>query len=96
MESLVELLAENTHNVWARERIQQGWTYGLSEVLILRSCLGMRLTITYKYSIQAHEFVHVKIYQQITALYNTSESFNELIICSLNANRIRLLNVVRI
>ncbi|XP_071036526.1 ryanodine receptor [Parasteatoda tepidariorum] len=31
MEELVELLAENTHNVWAKERIQQGWTYGLSE-----------------------------------------------------------------
>lgn len=32
MEELVELLAENTHNVWAKERIQQGWTYALSEV----------------------------------------------------------------
>ncbi|XP_055934795.1 ryanodine receptor-like isoform X1 [Argiope bruennichi] len=31
MEELVELLAENTHNVYAKERIQQGWTYGLSE-----------------------------------------------------------------
>ncbi len=30
---LVELLAENTHNVWARDRIKQGWTYGLNEVL---------------------------------------------------------------
>ena len=29
---LVELLAENTHNVWAKERIKQGWTYGLNEV----------------------------------------------------------------
>ena len=32
MKELVELLAENTHNVWARERIKQGWTYGLNEV----------------------------------------------------------------
>lgn len=31
MEELVDLLAENTHNVWARERILQGWTYGLNE-----------------------------------------------------------------
>ncbi|RWS13212.1 ryanodine receptor-like protein, partial [Dinothrombium tinctorium] len=31
MEELVELLAENTHNVWASERISQNWTYGLSE-----------------------------------------------------------------
>lgn len=28
---LVNLLAENTHNVWAKERIRQGWTYGLTE-----------------------------------------------------------------
>ena len=31
MEELVDKLAENTHNVWARERISQGWTYGLNE-----------------------------------------------------------------
>ena len=31
LDELVEQLAENTHNIWARERIQQGWTYGLNE-----------------------------------------------------------------
>ncbi|XP_071962240.1 ryanodine receptor 2-like isoform X3 [Antedon mediterranea] len=31
LERLVDLLAENSHNVWAKERIEQGWTYGLSE-----------------------------------------------------------------
>lgn len=31
MEELVDKLAENTHNVWAKERISQGWTYGLNE-----------------------------------------------------------------
>lgn len=31
MEELIELLAENTHNVWCSERINQGWTYGVSE-----------------------------------------------------------------
>ncbi|XP_049775985.1 ryanodine receptor [Schistocerca cancellata] len=31
MEELVDQLAENTHNLWAKERIQQGWTYGLNE-----------------------------------------------------------------
>lgn len=36
MKELVELLAENTHNVWARERIKQGWTYGINEVGWLR------------------------------------------------------------
>ena len=25
---LAELLAENTHDVWAKERIAQGWSYG--------------------------------------------------------------------
>ena len=28
MEELVEELATNAHNVWASERIKQGWTYG--------------------------------------------------------------------
>ncbi|XP_072031407.1 LOW QUALITY PROTEIN: ryanodine receptor 2-like [Amphiura filiformis] len=31
MERLVEQLAENAHSVWAKDRIKQGWTYGLSE-----------------------------------------------------------------
>ena len=31
-QDLVEQLAENTHNVWSKERIKQGWTYGLTEV----------------------------------------------------------------
>ncbi|XP_017777975.1 PREDICTED: ryanodine receptor [Nicrophorus vespilloides] len=31
MEELVDQLAENTHNLWAKERIQQGWTYALNE-----------------------------------------------------------------
>ncbi|KAJ8665342.1 hypothetical protein QAD02_007004, partial [Eretmocerus hayati] len=31
MEELVDQLAENTHNLWAKERIGQGWTYGLNE-----------------------------------------------------------------
>lgn len=35
MDELVDQLAENTHNLWARERIQQGWTYGLNEVGII-------------------------------------------------------------
>lgn len=25
---VVELLAENTHEIWARNRIAEGWTYG--------------------------------------------------------------------
>lgn len=25
---LCELLAENTHDVWAKGRVEQGWTYG--------------------------------------------------------------------
>ena len=33
LEELIDHLAENTHNVWAKERITQGWTYGLNEVM---------------------------------------------------------------
>ena len=29
LELLVELLAENNHDHWARQRIETGWTYGL-------------------------------------------------------------------
>uniref|UniRef100_A0A667ZYR6 Ryanodine receptor 2b (cardiac) n=1 Tax=Myripristis murdjan TaxID=586833 RepID=A0A667ZYR6_9TELE len=32
-EEAVDLLAENDHNVWARERIRQGWTYGVQQDL---------------------------------------------------------------
>lgn len=31
LEELIDQLAENTHNLWAKERIHQGWTYGLNE-----------------------------------------------------------------
>ncbi|KAF6780008.1 hypothetical protein AHF37_01425 [Paragonimus kellicotti] len=31
LESLVNQLAENTHNMWARDRISLGWTYGFRE-----------------------------------------------------------------
>ncbi|MCP9259463.1 Ryanodine receptor 44F [Dirofilaria immitis] len=28
---LIDALAKNTHNVWAREKIRRGWTFGLNE-----------------------------------------------------------------
>ena len=31
-EILVDKLAENAHNVWAKDRIKQGWTYGIQQV----------------------------------------------------------------
>lgn len=31
-EFLVDRLAENAHNVWAKDRIKQGWTYGIQQV----------------------------------------------------------------
>lgn len=48
-EEVVNLLAENEHNVWARERIKQGWTYGAQQVpalcwftaLIRHRCSGI-------------------------------------------------------
>lgn len=39
MEKLVEQLAENAHNVWAKDRIKQGWTYGLCDVGFAVGCL---------------------------------------------------------
>lgn len=30
--TLVERLAENGHNVWARDRVRQGWTYSIIQV----------------------------------------------------------------
>uniref|UniRef100_A0A8D3BQL3 Ryanodine receptor 2 n=1 Tax=Scophthalmus maximus TaxID=52904 RepID=A0A8D3BQL3_SCOMX len=32
-EAMVDKLAENAHNVWARDRIHQGWTYGIQQDL---------------------------------------------------------------
>ncbi|KJH53389.1 RIH domain protein [Dictyocaulus viviparus] len=31
LQPLIEALAKNTHNVWAKEKIKRGWTFGLSE-----------------------------------------------------------------
>lgn len=28
IQELIEKLAENTHDIWARQRIKEGWTYG--------------------------------------------------------------------
>ena len=28
LQGLIELLAENTHDTWARQRISEGWMYG--------------------------------------------------------------------
>ncbi|MGH0129295.1 UNVERIFIED_CONTAM: hypothetical protein FKN15_004774 [Acipenser sinensis] len=41
-EAMVDKLAENAHNVWARDRIRQGWTYGIQQVgFIPVSSLGV-------------------------------------------------------
>ncbi|XP_058255378.1 ryanodine receptor 3 isoform X3 [Hemibagrus wyckioides] len=32
-ELLVDKLAENAHNVWAKDRVKQGWTYGIQQDL---------------------------------------------------------------
>lgn len=34
-EVLVDKLAENAHNVWAKDRIKQGWTYGIQQVQVI-------------------------------------------------------------
>ena len=35
LESLVEKLAENAHNIWAAGRIKQGWTFGIANVCLV-------------------------------------------------------------
>lgn len=37
-EVLVDKLAENAHNVWAKDRIKQGWTYGIQQVTAPSVC----------------------------------------------------------
>lgn len=37
LRGLIDKLAENAHNIWAVERIKEGWTYGKADVS-LRSC----------------------------------------------------------
>lgn len=39
-EAMVDKLAENAHNVWARDRIRQGWTYGIQQ-----ACPGVAMTL---------------------------------------------------
>lgn len=43
-EVLVDKLAENAHNVWAKDRIKQGWTYGIQQVKYTCSLLTKDLT----------------------------------------------------
>ena len=39
--SLIEIMAKNVHEVWAKERIEQGWSYGekRDDVNRLHPCL---------------------------------------------------------
>ena len=41
LDGLVELIAKNVHEVWAKNRIEQGWTYGKlrDDVLKKHPCL---------------------------------------------------------
>lgn len=41
-EAMVDKLAENAHNVWARDRIRQGWTYGIQQVAIVCQTMNSR------------------------------------------------------
>lgn len=50
---LVEKLAENGHNVWARDRVRQGWTYSIVQVddvdtddSVIKDHLGADITVT--------------------------------------------------
>ena len=45
---LVEKLAENGHNVWARDRVRQGWTYSIVQVRFWCSGLPNELLLFFK------------------------------------------------
>lgn len=42
--TLVERLAENGHNVWARDRVRQGWTYSIIQVGLLHFFVSSSMT----------------------------------------------------
>ena len=44
-EVLVDKLAENAHNVWAKDRIKQGWTYGIQQVKALFFPFGKEMAV---------------------------------------------------
>lgn len=54
-EVLVDKLAENAHNVWAKDRIKQGWTYGIQQVKLTGDLCF--ITITHKVKLVADCFV---------------------------------------
>lgn len=56
-EEAVNLLAENEHNVWARERIKQGWTYGAQQVYVLCCITSVCFSLTQKYFFQSVKIV---------------------------------------
>lgn len=35
LEKVIDLLAQNDHNVWSKEHIKQGWTYGAQLVMFV-------------------------------------------------------------
>lgn len=45
-EAMVDKLAENAHNVWARDRIRQGWTYGIQQVWGVEGVLALQATVS--------------------------------------------------
>ena len=50
LNELVELMAKNVHEVWAKSRIEQGWTYGPSATILAwyltKSCPRSKRTTT--------------------------------------------------
>lgn len=45
MEDLIEILAENTHNVWAQARIKDGFTYGVADVSQFMGDFNLKLFV---------------------------------------------------
>lgn len=56
---LVEKLAENGHNVWARDRVRQGWTYSIVQVTF--SLINPLLLLLLEKSGEFNSFILTKL-----------------------------------
>lgn len=59
---LVEKLAENGHNVWARDRVRQGWTYSIVQVSFLNPQYILYFILFNKLYKESHFLFYIESY----------------------------------
>lgn len=65
-EAMVDKLAENAHNVWARDRIRQGWTYGVQQVSVCAVYIQISFTGISKIHMNASISYMNQFYSEVT------------------------------